>query len=120
LRPGGTTTGRSISGAGELSRLVAEAMRDAGKPLPAGEIAAGITAAKRFPDAAHLTVMKIIVTARFESDCGVRCGRRSAVLSAPSVVDHVLAPLPLGKVPEGLRKQMARDTLLSIGVQTSL
>jgi SRSO17 transposase len=46
---------------GELSRLVREAMRDAGKPLAAGEIAAGIIAAKRFPDAAHLAVTKMIV-----------------------------------------------------------
>ena len=48
-----------------------------------------------------------------------RCGRRSAVLSAPSVVDHGLAPLPLNKVPEGLRRQMTRDALLRIGVGTS-
>jgi hypothetical protein len=46
---------------GELSRLVREAMRDAGKPLAAGEIAAGIIAAKHFPDAAHLAVTKMIV-----------------------------------------------------------
>jgi hypothetical protein len=46
---------------GELSRLVREALRDAGKPLAAGEIAAGIIAAKRFPDAAHLAVTKMIV-----------------------------------------------------------
>jgi len=46
---------------GELSRLVREALRDAGKPLAAGEIAAAIIAAKRFPDAAHLAVTKMIV-----------------------------------------------------------
>jgi hypothetical protein len=46
---------------GELSRLVREAMRDAGKPLAAGEIAAGIIAAKHFPDAAHLAVTKMVV-----------------------------------------------------------
>lgn len=46
-----------------------------------------------------------------------RCGRRSAVLSAPSVVDHRLAPLPLNKVPEDLRRQMARGALRNIGVE---
>jgi hypothetical protein len=46
---------------GELSRLVREALRDAGKPLAAGEIAAAIIAAKRFPDAAHLAITKMIV-----------------------------------------------------------
>lgn len=46
---------------GELSRLVREALRDAGKPLAAGEIAAGIIAAKHFPDTAHLAVTKMIV-----------------------------------------------------------
>jgi hypothetical protein len=40
----------------ELSRLVREAMRDTDKPLAAGEIAA-----KRFADAAHLAVTKMIV-----------------------------------------------------------
>lgn len=47
---------------GKLSRLVREALRDAGKPLAAGEIAAGIIAAKRFPDTAHLAVTKMIVS----------------------------------------------------------
>ncbi|MGH6877814.1 MAG: hypothetical protein ACREHV_10625 [Rhizomicrobium sp.] len=47
---------------GELSRLVREAVRDAGRPLAAGEIAAGVIAAKRFPDAAHPAVTKMIVT----------------------------------------------------------
>jgi hypothetical protein len=46
----------------ELSRLLRETLRDASKPLAAGEIAAGIIAAKRFPDAAHLAVTKMIVT----------------------------------------------------------
>lgn len=46
---------------GELSRLVREVLRDAGKPLAAGEIAASIIAAKRFPDMAHLAVTKMIV-----------------------------------------------------------
>src|SRR5438105_4607502 len=46
---------------GELSRLVREAIRDAGKPMAAGEIAAGIIAAKHFPDTAHLAVTKMIV-----------------------------------------------------------
>ena len=41
--------------------IAREAMRDAGKPLAAGEIAACIIAAKRFPDAAHLAVTKMIV-----------------------------------------------------------
>jgi hypothetical protein len=36
-------------------------MRDAGKPLAAGEIAAGIIAAKQFPDVAHLAVTKMAV-----------------------------------------------------------
>ena len=47
---------------GELSGLVREAVRDAGKPLAAGEIAAGIIAAKHFPDAAHAAITKMIVT----------------------------------------------------------
>ena len=47
---------------GELSRLVREALRDAGKPLAAGEIAAGIIAAKHFPDAAHMPVAKMILS----------------------------------------------------------
>ena len=47
---------------GELSRLVRESLRDAAdKPLAAGEIAAGIIAAKHFPDTAHLAVTKMIV-----------------------------------------------------------
>lgn len=46
---------------GELSRLVRDALREAGKPLAAGEIAAGIIAAKHFPDTAHLAVTKMIV-----------------------------------------------------------
>ncbi|MGH6879235.1 MAG: hypothetical protein ACREHV_17885 [Rhizomicrobium sp.] len=49
---------------GELSRLVREALRDAGKPLAAGEIAAGIIAAKRFPDAARAAITKMIVARR--------------------------------------------------------
>ncbi|HEX4158724.1 MAG TPA: hypothetical protein VHY79_09625 [Rhizomicrobium sp.] len=46
---------------GELSRLVREALRDAGKPLAAGEIAAAVIAAKGFPDAAHLAVTKMVI-----------------------------------------------------------
>jgi hypothetical protein len=46
---------------GELCRLVREALRDAGKPLAAGEIMAGIVAAKRFPDAAHAAITKMIL-----------------------------------------------------------
>ncbi len=45
----------------ELARLVREALRDASKPLAAGEIAATIIAAKGFPDACHLAVTKMIV-----------------------------------------------------------
>lgn len=47
---------------GELSRLVREALRDAGKPLAAGEIAATIIAAKSYPDAAHGAVRNMILT----------------------------------------------------------
>jgi hypothetical protein len=46
---------------GELSRLVRERLRDAAKPLSAGEIAAGIIAAKSFPEANHVAVTKMIV-----------------------------------------------------------
>ena len=46
---------------GELSRLVREALRDAGKPLAAGEIAAGIMAAKDFPETHHTAVTKMVV-----------------------------------------------------------
>jgi hypothetical protein len=46
----------------ELSRLVREALRDAGRPLAAGEIAAGIIAARHFPDAAHMPVAKMILS----------------------------------------------------------
>ena len=46
---------------GELSRLVRERLRDATKPLSAGEIAAGIIAAKGFPEANHAAVTKMIV-----------------------------------------------------------
>jgi hypothetical protein len=54
----------------ELSRLVREALRDAGKPLAAGEIAAAVIAAKRFPDTAHLAITKMIV-----ARLGVLAGR---------------------------------------------
>ncbi|HLY05848.1 MAG TPA: hypothetical protein VKR31_08885 [Rhizomicrobium sp.] len=46
---------------GELSRLVRDRIREASKPLAAGEIAAGIIAAKGFPDTAHLAVTKMVV-----------------------------------------------------------
>jgi hypothetical protein len=46
---------------GELSRLVREALRDARKPLAAGEIAAGIVAAKQFPEAAHPGIAKMVL-----------------------------------------------------------
>jgi hypothetical protein len=49
-----------------------------------------------------------------------RCGRLGAGLRAPSVVDHGLAPLPLNRVPEYLRQQMAREALLSIRVCSSV
>ena len=45
----------------ELSRLVREALRDAGKPLSAGEIAAGIVAAKQFPEAVHAGIAKMVL-----------------------------------------------------------
>jgi hypothetical protein len=45
------------------------------------------------------------------------CGKLGATLSAPSDVDHALAPLPLARVPEYLRREMARDALRSIGVK---
>src|ERR1700690_493112 len=45
---------------GELSRLVRERLRDASAPLSAGEIAAGIIAAKGFPEANHAAVTKMI------------------------------------------------------------
>jgi SRSO17 transposase len=54
----------------ELSRLVREALRDAGKPLAAGEIAASVIATKRFPDSAHLSITKMIV-----ARLGVLAGR---------------------------------------------
>ena len=37
------------------------ALRDAGRALSAAEIAAAIIAARRFPDAAHLAVTKMII-----------------------------------------------------------
>jgi hypothetical protein len=46
---------------GELSRLVREALRDASKPLAAGEIAAGIVAAKQFPESAHPGIAKMVL-----------------------------------------------------------
>jgi hypothetical protein len=46
---------------GELSRLVREVLRDASKPLAAGEIAAGIIAAKQFPEAVHGYVAKMVL-----------------------------------------------------------
>ena len=45
---------------GEL-RLVRERLRDATKPLSAGEIGASIIAAKSFPEANHAAVTKMIV-----------------------------------------------------------
>jgi hypothetical protein len=45
----------------ELSRLVREAMRDACKPLAAGEIAAGIVAAKQLPESAHSGIAKMVL-----------------------------------------------------------
>jgi len=46
---------------GELSRLVRDALREAGKPLAAGEIAAGIIADKQLPDAVHGGVRDMIL-----------------------------------------------------------
>ncbi|HEX3664373.1 MAG TPA: hypothetical protein VHU23_03970 [Rhizomicrobium sp.] len=47
---------------GELSRLVRDALREAGKPLAAGEIAAGIIAAKSFPESAHEGVRNMVLS----------------------------------------------------------
>lgn len=48
-------------GHNELARLVREALRDAAKPLSAGEIAAAIMAAKGFPEAHYLPVSKMVL-----------------------------------------------------------
>jgi len=45
----------------ELARLVRETLRDAGKPLSAGEVSAAIMAKKGFTDAHHLAVTKMVV-----------------------------------------------------------
>lgn len=46
---------------GELSRLIRETLRDASKPLSAGEIAASVIGAKGFPLSSHLTVTKMVI-----------------------------------------------------------
>jgi hypothetical protein len=48
-------------GHNELARLVRDALRDAAKPLSAGEIAAAIMAAKGFPEAHFLPVTKMVL-----------------------------------------------------------
>jgi hypothetical protein len=45
----------------ELSRLVRDMLRDATRPLTAGEIAASIMPAKGFPHSAHLAITKKVV-----------------------------------------------------------
>jgi hypothetical protein len=66
---------------GELSRLVREALRDARKPLAAGEIAAGIVAAKQFPEAAHPGIAKMVL-------CRLRAlGKEGAVAKSGTTRD---------------------------------
>jgi hypothetical protein len=48
-------------GHNELARLVREALRDANRPLSAGEITAAIMAAKGFPEAHFLPVTKMVL-----------------------------------------------------------
>lgn len=48
-------------GHNELARLVRETLRDAGKPLSAGEIAASVMAAKGLTEAHHVAVTKMVV-----------------------------------------------------------
>lgn len=48
-------------GHNELARLVREALRDASKPLSAGEIAAAIMTAKGFPETHYTAVTKMVV-----------------------------------------------------------
>jgi hypothetical protein len=48
-------------GHNELARLVREALRDANRPLSAGEIAAAIMAAKGFPETHYAAVTKMVV-----------------------------------------------------------
>lgn len=60
----------------ELSRLIRDTMRAAGKPLSAGEIAASILAAKGYPDSSHLAITKMIIA------------RLNAFMKQGSVVRH--------------------------------
>ncbi|HEX4157332.1 MAG TPA: hypothetical protein VHY79_02580 [Rhizomicrobium sp.] len=48
-------------GHNELARLVREALRDASKPLSAGEVAAAIMAAKGFPETHYTAVTKMVL-----------------------------------------------------------
>jgi hypothetical protein len=48
-------------GHNELARLVREALRDATRPLSAGEIAAAIMAAKGYPEMHYLPIAKMVV-----------------------------------------------------------
>ena len=48
-------------GHNELARLVRETLRDASKPLSAGEVAASIMAAKGFPETHYTAVTKMVV-----------------------------------------------------------
>ena len=61
-------------GHNELARLVRETLRDASKPLSAGEITAAIMAAKGFPEAHYLPVTKMVVQR------GWACSRAMALL----------------------------------------
>lgn len=79
-------------------------------------------------DCAHYAALPLAsITARLGADAPAsalrrrlrctQCGRRSAVLSAPSARSDGLAPLPLDRVPVQLRREMAREGLRGIGVE---
>ncbi len=74
----------------ELSRLIGETMRDAAKPLSAGEIAATIIAAKGYRSGSHLAITKMIV-ARLKAFAGqggvTRLGKTRGAKWAVSVQD---------------------------------
>jgi len=57
----------------ELARLVREALRDASKPLSAGEVAASIMAAKGFPETHYAAITKMVLARlnRFASEGGI-------------------------------------------------
>lgn len=45
------------------------------------------------------------------------CGKRMAVLRAPSARIDGWAPLPMDRVPEGLRLELARQALRGLGIE---